>query len=90
MDLAQMAAALGLGLTIVGVLWRVGSVGRTIGERMAQLAAEMASLASRVGHLEVERRTEAAKHLEALEAEVLALRQGQPVTRVRPRKAGLL
>lgn len=95
MDAAQLTVLLGLGITIVGVLWRVGTAGKDVGAKMAEfasgmtaLAKEVASLGARVGHLEVERHAERVRYIEALEAEITDLRQGRTPIRPRHRQAG--
>jgi outer membrane murein-binding lipoprotein Lpp len=87
MDLAAAGAMLAIGATIIGALWRVGSVGKAIGEKMSQLATEVASLNARVGHLEVAKASAEARHLAAVETELAELRKLTP----RPvrRQAGL-
>lgn len=51
-EVAAIATGLGLVLTVIGALWRVGSVGRTLGETMARVEARLGTLEARVGTLE--------------------------------------
>jgi hypothetical protein len=89
-DLAQLAAFFAFAVAIVGVLWRVGSVGKTVGEQMEKLGGKVDRLAERVGHLEIAKASAEARHLAEVEAELAELRNATNPPRPRPRRAGLL
>jgi len=65
---------IGLAGTIIVSLWRVGSVGRSVGETLMSISARLDSHEKRITDLEEDRRRREAEELSSLRAELAKLR----------------
>lgn len=73
-ELGIVISLVGLAGTVIAALWRVGSVGKTIGTTLTMITARLDGHDKRIGDLEEERRKREAEELAALRAEVARLK----------------
>lgn len=74
LDLGALLGILSVVGVVVGALWRVGTIGRTIGEAMTRLSTQVSALEQKVSRLELAESARTADELATLRRELAEAR----------------